>query len=145
MSWNVPKVAECDANIDPMEFQVLVAMAEKQAVTAGGIMLPESSRDREEWGSDHARLLAVSPVAFTYANWPEGTRLPQVGDVVFLGKYPGDEVIGRDGRKYRLCSDREIKAVIERAPSSERARALQSSMRTIEDTRKAMSEAHNAY
>lgn len=115
MSWKVPTVAECDPQIEPFEFQVLVAMAEKPAKTAGGIMLPESTRDREEWGSDHARLLAVSPMAFNYVELPQGALRPQVGDVVFLGKYPGDEVTGADGKTYRLCSDREIKAVIERA------------------------------
>lgn len=115
MNWTVPTLAECDPKIEPFEFQVLVAMAEKPSVTKGGLVLPESIRDREEWGSDHARLLAVSPMAFNYVELPPTARRPQVGDVVFLGKYPGSEVTGADGKTYRLCSDREIKAVIERA------------------------------
>jgi hypothetical protein len=73
------------------------------------VILTEATREKEGWGSAHARLLAVSPLAFTYvAKWPEGSKPPQVGDVVHTGKYPGEEVIGRDGKTYRLCSDREI-------------------------------------
>lgn len=115
MTWTVPKLTDCDPGVEPFEFTVLVVMAEKEAKTSGGIMLPESTRDREEWGSDHARILAASPLAYTYAVWPEGTLTPAVGDVVFVGRYPGSEIMGRDGRKYRLIDGREVKAVIERA------------------------------
>lgn len=115
MKWTIPTVAECDPGVDPFEFQILCAMAEPMAVTAGGIFLTEETKDRNGWGADHARLLAVSPSAFTYHKFPEGTRLPQVGDVVFVGKYPGEPITGRDGKEYRLCGDREVKAVIERA------------------------------
>jgi len=122
MNWTVPSVAECDPNIEPFEFQVLLAMAEFSRTTPSGLTIPESVADREEWGATHARLLAVSPMAFNYVQLPPGARAPQVGDIVFCGRFPGDEVPaadkhlpGRAGRKYRLCSDREIRAVIERA------------------------------
>jgi chaperonin GroES len=116
MTWKTPALADCQPCIEPTEYQVLVAMAEFQEKTAGGVILTEATREKEGWGSAHARLLAVSPLAFTYvAKWPEGSRPPQVGDVVHTGKYPGEEVIGRDGKTYRLCSDREIKGIIERA------------------------------
>jgi chaperonin GroES len=114
LSWKTPTVAECDPGIEPTEFQCLVIMAEFEAKTAGGIILTDATREKEGWGSAHARLLAVSPLAFTYTDrkdWPA----PRVGDVVHTGKYPGDEVIGRDGKTYRLITDREISGIIERA------------------------------
>lgn len=115
MTWKTPTLADCAPAIEPTEYQVLVAMAQKEAVTPGGILLPDALAEKEQWGSTHARLLAVSPLAFSYATWPGNARKPQVGDVVFVGKFPGDEVIGRDGKTYRLCNDREIAGIIERA------------------------------
>lgn len=122
MSWTVPALAECEPQIEPFEFQVLLAMAEFSRTTSSGLMIPESIADREDWGATHARILAVSPMAFNYVELPPGARVPQVGDIVFCGRFPGDEVPaadkdqpGRANRKYRLCSDREIKAVIARA------------------------------
>lgn len=119
MNWTVPTLADCDHGFEPMEFKCVVIMAQKPEKTAGGIILAPEAQEREQFGSDHARLLAISPLAFTYENWPEGARKPQVGDVVFLGKYPGVEVIGRDGKTYRICNDREIAAVMERAEAQE--------------------------
>lgn len=116
MTWKTPALADCDAGIEPTEYQVLVAMAEFEARTAGGIILTDATREKEGWGSAHARLLAVSPLAFSYSKeWPSEAAKPQVGDVVFTGKYPGEEVVGRDGKTYRLRSDREIAGIIERA------------------------------
>jgi chaperonin GroES len=115
LTWKTPTFAECEPGIEPTEYQVLIAMAEFEGKTPGGIILTASTKEKEQWGATHARLLAVSPLAFTYATWPADARKPTPGDVVFVGKYPGDEVIGRDGKTYRLCSDREISGIIERA------------------------------
>jgi co-chaperonin GroES (HSP10) len=115
MTWKLPTLAECDPGIEPFEYQVLVAMAQKEEKTSGGVILPDATQFRQSWGSDHALLVAVSTAAFSYHDWPAGTTMPAPGDVVFVGQFPGDEITGRDGRKYRLCSDRSIGAVIERA------------------------------
>lgn len=115
MTWTTPTVAESDPGIEPTEYCCLVRMAEFEGKTPGGIILTATTSDREQWGATHARLLAVSPLAFGYAVWPDDARKPQVGDVVFVGRYPGDEVVGRDGKTYRLISDREISGIIERA------------------------------
>lgn len=115
MTWKLPTLAECDPGIEPFEFQVLVTMAKKDEKTSGGVILPDATKFRQEWGADHARIIAISPAAFTYHEWPPGTRLPQVGDVVFVGQFPGEKIGGRDDREYRLVSDRSIGAVIERA------------------------------
>lgn len=114
-NWTVPAFADCDPGVEPTEFMVLIAMAQFSKVTPSGLHIPVSVSDREQWGAQHGRVLAISPLAFTYAIWPEGAHKPQVGDVVFVGKYPGAEVIGRDEKKYHLVSDREIAGIIERA------------------------------
>jgi co-chaperonin GroES (HSP10) len=68
VTWRVPTVAECDPGHEPTEFMVLVAMAEKPSKSAGGILLPEATREREQWGAEHGRILAISPLAFSYSD-----------------------------------------------------------------------------
>lgn len=118
MTWKTPALGDCDPGIEPTEYQVLVIMAEKEEKTAGGVLLPDATREKEGWGSTHARLLAVSPLAFSYTDRTDWIP-PAAGDVVFTGKYPGEEIVGRDGKAYRLCSDREISGIIERAGSAQ--------------------------
>lgn len=123
-TWTVPALSDCDAGIEPSEFFVLVAMAEKPQKSAGGIIFTDDTREREQWGSEHGRILAVSPLAFSYAEWPDPSQRPQVGDVVFVGRYPGKEATGRDGKSYRLVADREIAGIIERAQPPATTEAL---------------------
>jgi co-chaperonin GroES (HSP10) len=115
MSFIVPALADCDPGIAPTEFQVLLIMGEKPEKTTGGVFLTDDAKDRENFRSARARLVAVSPHAFSYvADWSDA-RKPRPGDEVVTGKYPGDEVTGRDGKTYRICTDRDVKAVVEGA------------------------------
>ena len=97
---------------------VLVAMAEKEAKTAGGILLPEATQEREQWGSTHARLLAVSPLAFSYTDRMDWTP-PAVGDVVEFTPAPAAESntirIGRQpGLVYLQAIIMEEKKLVEK-------------------------------
>jgi co-chaperonin GroES (HSP10) len=57
-------------------------------------------------------LVAVSPLAFNYDDWPEGAQKPRVGDRVLFSKYNATEILGADGRKYWIMKDRSIAAVM---------------------------------
>jgi co-chaperonin GroES (HSP10) len=115
MTWVTPPLSDClGSGIEPTRYSVLVAMATKPAKTAGGIILTDATNEKDQWAAKLARLVAVSPLAFSYADWPEGSRKPQVGDVVFVGLYPGEDIELPDGRKFRICQDSEIEAVVER-------------------------------
>lgn len=118
-TWKVPELTDCKPGIEPFEFQCLVRMAKVEEKTAGGIFLTDATKSGLSWGADHARLIEVSPAAFSYHEWPHGFTKPKAGDVVFVGRFPGTEVEGKDGEKYRLINDREILAVVERAPTAE--------------------------
>lgn len=133
MTWTVPELSACDAGIEATEYCVLVAMAEKPAKTKGGIILTDEGRDREQWGSEHGRIISVSPLAFSYAEWPDRAAMPAVGDVVFVGRHPGKEATGRDGKKYHLVSDREVLGIIERAERSPEWKAAYSKMRAAKE------------
>lgn len=97
--------------LDPMEFNVLVLPDEVKEQTRGGIILPQQVKDIEQRATQRGKLVAVSPHAFTYADWPQDQKPPQVGDVVLMGRYVGMEFEGADGRKYCLCKDKDIAGV----------------------------------
>jgi co-chaperonin GroES (HSP10) len=91
-------------------FNVLVkpkAVEEK----IGNIFIPDEHKDKLEYSITEGELVALSAVAFTYERWPDGTRLPQVGDHVTFGKFVGAKVKGNDGVEYRVMEDKEILAV----------------------------------
>lgn len=111
----IPLLSDCDAGIDPVEFNVLVAPEEIEEKTKGGIILTDTAVDTDRNAATRGRLVAVSPCAFDYADWPEGTKKPQVGDAVWFGRYAGTLIDGRDGKKFRILKDRDIAAVIQGA------------------------------
>lgn len=103
---------ECNPGIEPVEYNVLVAPEDTEEVTAGGIILTTSIKETNDLASQRARLVAVSPHAFSYAEWPEGARMPKPGDAVLFAKYAGALIEGNDGREYRVVKDKDIVAVL---------------------------------
>lgn len=108
----IPSLTDCDAGLQPVEFNVLIAPEVIEEKTKGGIILTDAAVDTDRNAATRGRLVAVSPCAFDYAEWPEGTRKPAPGDEVWFGKYAGTLVTGRDGQKYRLLKDRDIGAIV---------------------------------
>lgn len=109
----LPKIEDCKPGIKPSEYNVLVAPEDTEELTAGGIILPASTKETNDIATVFGRLVAVSPHAFSYAiAWPVGS-MPKVGDAVVFAKYAGNLILGADGREYRLCKDKDIAAVME--------------------------------
>ena len=102
------------SGIQPMEYNVLVKPADVEAQTKGGLLLPEKVIEKDEFARMEGVLVAASPMAFRFDDWPEGARLPQIGDTVMFSRYSGSEVTGRDGAKYWLMKDKSIAAVMEK-------------------------------
>lgn len=107
----IPKMDECNPGITPTGFCALVAIAEQQEKTAGGIFLPDAVKDKSQVVEQRGRLVAISPVAFDFANFSDD-ELPKVGNAVIIAKLSGVQVDGQDGRKYRLVQDRDILAIV---------------------------------
>jgi co-chaperonin GroES (HSP10) len=78
LTWRIPDLADCIPGIAPTEYNVLIAPAEFQERTSGGVFIPEAAKEREEYATQQGRLVAVSPVAFTFEKWPAGARKPEV-------------------------------------------------------------------
>lgn len=107
---SIPSLSECKPGVKPSEFNVLVLPEVAEEKTKGGIILIDASKDAKEAAGQRGRLVAISPVAFDYASFPEGST-PVVGDVVLFAKFAGTLVTGLDGRDYRLMKDRDVMAV----------------------------------
>lgn len=116
---DIPLLEECNPGLEPVEFNVVVILP-RPPETAGKnarIILTDDTKERMHIASQAARIVAVSPLAFNYEAWPEGSRKPAVGDVVWFARYGGGEFVGIDGKPYRILKDRDINAVIQRADS----------------------------
>lgn len=101
-----------NSGLRPMEFNVVVQPDPVEEVTKGGIIIPTTKTDRDKLAVEEGTLVAVSPHAFTYADWPEGAEPPKVGDRVVFARYAG-ALHTRDGVDYRVIKDKDIVAVVE--------------------------------
>lgn len=99
------------SGIYPVEFKVLVRPIEVEEKTSGGIYLPDSTKERDQFAQMQGELVAISPLAFTYDSSIEWDQ-PKVGDRVLFAKYAGTVVDGKDGKKYRLVNDKDVAAVL---------------------------------
>ena len=99
------------SKIEPTEFKVLIKPKPVDDKTKGGIIIPDSSKEREEFAQIEGQIVAASPLAFTYADWKDA-KPPKVGDRVLFAKYAGALVTGMDGVEYRLANDKDITAVL---------------------------------
>lgn len=109
-------------NLKPLEFNVVVKPDAAEERTAGGIILTTQTVDADKLASDSGTIVALSPLAFSYAEWPEGTQLPQVGDKVVYARYAGTlrkAKPGSDEEDLRILKDKDIMAVIEPAEAVE--------------------------
>lgn len=100
----------CD--LIPMEFNVVVELDPIEEKTAGGIILPGAKVDRDKLEAEEGTLVAVSPHAFSYAEWPAGARMPAIGDRVLIARFAG-VLRERDGRSLKIVKDKDIIAVVD--------------------------------
>jgi len=115
---NLPSLEECKPGFRPTEYNVVITTAEKALTSPSGLLIiPENVGEKEAMAQMRGLLVAVSPLAFDYAQWPEGARKPQPGDHVLFAKYAGvvPQEASPDGRQYRVIKDRDIMAIFEGA------------------------------
>ena len=94
--------------LKPLEDRIVVAPLEAEQVTASGLVIPDTAKEKPQEG----KVLAVGPGRFD----DKGARVPvdvQVGDVVLYSKYGGTEV-KYSGEEYLVLSARDVLAIIEK-------------------------------
>ncbi len=100
-------MADQNMNLRPLADRVIVEALEREETTAGGILLPETAKEKPQEG----KILAVGP-----GRWDEEgkMRVPMdvsVNDRVVFAKYSGTEIKVGD-RKLLILGEKDILAVI---------------------------------
>lgn len=93
--------------VEPLNDRVLVKRTEEIQVTKGGIVIPDTAKEKPIEG----KVMAVGPGKMSDA----GNRMPlqvKEGDRILFGKYAGTE-IKVEGEEYLMMREEDILAVIE--------------------------------
>ena len=88
-------------SVKPLADRVLVEAAEAETKTAGGIIIPDTVKEKPQKG----KVIAVG------TGKKDEPITVKVGDTVLYGKYAGTE-IQIDGREYLIMRESDIYAVI---------------------------------
>ena len=101
----------------PLRDRVLVRRVEEEAKTAGGIIVPDTAKEKPMEGE----ILAIGPGARD----DKGTRIPpgvKVGDRVLFGKFSGTEV-KMDGEDVMIMDEGDIMGILEAIAAAPRTKA----------------------
>lgn len=93
-------------NLRPLDDRVVVEPLEAEEVTAGGIVLPDSAKEKPQRG----KVVAVGPGKLLDSG-DRGKLSVAVGDQVIYGKYGGSEV-EVDGVEYKILRENDILAKV---------------------------------
>ncbi len=94
-------------NLKPLGDRLIVEPTESEEVTASGIILPETAKERPQQG----KVLAAGPGRRD----EDGKRIEmdvKAGDNVLFAKYSGTEV-KMEGKKYLILKESDVLAIVE--------------------------------
>jgi chaperonin GroES len=94
-------------NFKPLGGRVVVEPIEQEEITAGGIVLPETAKEKPQKGT----VLSVGPGDRD----EDGKRIPMdvsVGNTVLFAKYSGTE-IKVDNKKLLILRESDLLAIVE--------------------------------
>ncbi|GAB4313246.1 MAG: co-chaperone GroES [Bacteroidales bacterium] len=90
-----------EISIKPLADRVLVEPATAEEKTAGGIIIPDTAKEKPQRG----KVVAVGP------GTNDQKLSVKVGDMVLYGKYAGTE-ISHDGKTYLIMKESDIYAIV---------------------------------
>jgi chaperonin GroES len=94
-------MAKSNVNVKPLADRVLVEAAPAETKTSGGIIIPDTAKEKPQRG----KIVAVGN------GKPDEPMTVKVGDTVLYGKYSGTE-INIDGKEYLIMRESDIYAII---------------------------------
>ena len=89
-------------NLKPLDDRLVVTVSDATEKTAGGILLPDTAKQKPQQGT----VVAVGPGKLL----DNGTRAPMavaVGDVVLFGKYSGSDV-EVNNTEYKILRESDV-------------------------------------
>jgi chaperonin GroES len=94
--------------VKPLQDRILIKRVEEETKTKGGIIIPDSAKEKPQEGL----VVAVGSGKVT----DKGTRVPpevKKGDRILFGKYSGTE-IKVDGEEHLILREDDILAILEK-------------------------------
>jgi chaperonin GroES len=98
------KEATASLTLKPLDDRVVVEPTEAEEKTAGGILLPDTAKQKPQQG----KIVAVGPGKLS----DEGNRIAlavKVGDIVLYGKYSGSDV-EVNGKELKILRESDLLA-----------------------------------
>jgi chaperonin GroES len=98
------KDATANLTLKPLDDRVVVEPTEAEEKTAGGILLPDTAKQKPQQG----KVIAVGPGKLS----DEGNRLAlavKIGDTVLYGKYSGSDV-EVNGKELKILRESDLLA-----------------------------------
>ena len=100
------KAVTANLKVKPLDDRLVVEPLEAEEKTAGGILLPDTAKQKPQRG----RILAAGPGKLL-ENGTRAVLAVSVGDEVLYGKYSGNEV-EVDGKEYKILREGDVLAKI---------------------------------
>ena len=93
--------------IQPLADRIVVKALEAAEVTKGGILLPETAKEKPQEG----KIIAIGKGKVLDSG---EVRAPEVkvGDRVLYGKYSGTEITTKDGEELLIMKEEDILAIV---------------------------------
>ena len=93
-------------NLKPLDDRIVVEPLEAEEMTAGGIVLPDSAKEKPQRGT----VLAIG-IGKLLDNGKRGEMNVAVGDEVIYGKYSGSD-IEVDGKEIKILRESDVLAKV---------------------------------
>jgi chaperonin GroES len=98
-------------DLKPLGDRLIVEVLEEEEVTASGILLPDTAKEKPQRG----KVLAIGK-----GRWEDGQLIPldvAIGDEIIYSKYGGTEV-KISGEEYLILRESDVLAKFENVPAS---------------------------
>jgi chaperonin GroES len=95
------------AGVKPLGERVLLKVLEAESKTKGGIVLPDTAKEKPQEGE----VIAVGKGRIS----EDGSIKPlevKAGDRVLFAKYSGTEVTTKEGQEYLIVKEEDILAIV---------------------------------
>jgi chaperonin GroES len=94
-------------DIKPLGDRIVVQPLEAEEVTKGGIILPETAKEKPHEG----KIVAVGRGKVLDNGQIQALEL-KTGDRVLYGKYSGSEIKTKDGKDYLIMKEEDVLAIV---------------------------------
>ena len=94
-------------NVQPLGDRVVVKPLEAESKTKGGILLPDTAKEKPQEG----KIIAVGKGKYSDSGSLQPLEV-KAGDKVLYGKYSGSEITTKDGEEFLIMREEDILAII---------------------------------